>query len=477
MVVPADVESGLACACTCTGCGAKLVAKKGAMLAWHFAHHVVIATQSCVESAIHAAAKQVVLEHNWLQVPEMVVTVTGTTKYGKTVSKSRMLAPSRTIRFDYSCEEVWEATSSLRPDVVGYRGTRRLLVEMCFQHEVDDRKREKLADLGSPALEIDLSDLPFDADFAAVRTRVLDNLEYKEWLVYPGEREARVHLRLEVRQEVDALNLAEEAREAAQQRQVEARNREKERVEQAVVQANGQYRALPLIEKERLLREKLGIKGRWPYYLNKPSPEASAIGETARLWQAALFARFIYGKASSESRLEVQTLVEWVIGRFGMVKNRGADAGKAVQRYLAYLCACGFLEKSSYNPYAPAYFKVMHGGLQPPPRTPEIPATPVVVRRIVTDPRQSNLASVAKQTHWLWRASWPAPHAMRDAAKILLGSSPYKDALAATVETLTRATCPSELIILANTLTDQGVPPERTLAFLAEMGLALRVLR
>jgi hypothetical protein len=126
MVAPAEVESGLDCGCTCLGCGDKLIAKKGAKRAWHFAHHVVLATQSCVETGIHAAAKQILLENDWLQVPEKVVTVTDCTKFGATITESRPLRAARKIRFDYSRDEVWEAGSSLRPDVVGYRGTRRL---------------------------------------------------------------------------------------------------------------------------------------------------------------------------------------------------------------------------------------------------------------------------------------------------------------------------------------------------------------
>jgi hypothetical protein len=115
------------------------------------------------------------------------------------------------------------------------------------------------------------------------------------------------------------------------------------------------------------VREKLGIKGAWPYYLNKPSPEASAIAEPARVWQAALFARFVLGKADSDSRIVLETRVEWVIGRFGLVENRSADAAAAVRKYLAYLSACGFLEKSPYNPYGTPYYEVAHGDLQPPP--------------------------------------------------------------------------------------------------------------
>lgn len=478
MVAPGEVASGLDCGCTCLGCGDKLIAKKGSKRAWHFAHHVVLATQSCVETAIHAAAKQILLESNWLQVPEKVVTVIGHTKFGATPSKSRTLGPARTIRFNYSRAEVWEAGTSLRPDVVGYRGIRRLLVEMCFRHEVDEIKRRKIVSLGMPAVEIDLSDLVLDVDFDAVRERVLNDLSHKEWLFYPGQAEAEAELNLEVQREVEALERAYDAREAAQREKEEARRREKERVRQAIADANEQYRLLPTTEKERLVREKLGIKGTWPYYLNKPSPEASAITEPARIWQAAVFARFVLGKADSDSRIVLETLVEWVIGRFGLVENRSADAATAVRKFLAYLSACGFLEKSPYNPYGTPYYEVIHDDLRPPPRLPKKDSAGAASSLpVAVFPGKLGSPTISKTPHWLWRASWPARHEMLETSERLLDSSPYKEALRSIAYTLTQRNSPAEPITLAHRLEARGVPAEKTLDFLVELGLALKAFK
>jgi hypothetical protein len=470
MVVPAEVESGLNCGCTCVGCGATLIAKKGAKLAWHFAHHIELATDSCVETAIHAAAKQILLETNWLRVPSKVVTVSGLTKFGATCSKSRILGDARTIRFDHSEEEVWEVGASVRPDVVGYRGSRRLLVEMCFRHAVDEVKRQKLVLLGLPAVEIDLSDIPLDANFDAVRERVLNDLSHKEWLFHPGEEEARAELRLEVKKEVEALEQAYDAEVASERGKEEARLREKARVRQTIADANEAYRLLPSSEKERQVQETLGFTGAWPYYLNKPSPEASAIGEPARLWQAALFARFVFGKAKSSRPLEVDTLVEWVCGRFGVVDNRSAEVAVAVRKFLAYLRACGFLEKP-YNPYQAPHYEVVHGELQPPPRQPKKEPNKTVTPGTVGT---AAVSQPPRAPRWLWRASWPTREEMVETAGKLLEGATHKDILDDIAQNLTRWNCPDEPEELAQMVEAQGVPTETTLDFLVRLGVALR---
>lgn len=484
MHAPADVESGLPCGCQCPECGTTLVAKKGLENAWHFAHHNVIATQSCVETTIHAAAKQVLLDANWLQVPEKWIAVSGQTKSGTPHMKIEVLAPSRAIRFDYSREEVWE--TNLRPDVVGYRGDRRILVEMYFTHQVDDAKRRKLEAMGLPAIEIDLSELAMDAGFDAVRQRVLHDIAEKEWLFYPGEKEAKAALRITLDEEIAQLNLAhdlllaerqrEEDRQLAerqkkgevQQRKKAARQEEAERVRQSKADENERYRALPLAEKERLLCQSLGITGAWPYYLNRASPQASAIGEPPRIWQAALFSRFIFGKGVAESRLQVDTLLEWVIGRFGLVNNRATDALAALKQFLGYLRGCGFLEKSPYNPYETDYYKVVHDALTPPAR-PQKREVKLVVSA-------STVPTITKP-HWLWCANWPDKAEMLDTANTLLATSPHKDLLLRVVETLTPNSCPNEPLISALLLEARGVPRIVTFDFLVELGLAWKSSR
>jgi len=470
MVVPADVESGLDCGCTCVGCGARLIAKKGAKLVWHFAHHIELAIESCVETAIHAAAKQVLLENNWLQVPSKVVAATRRTKFGATCSKSRTLAEARTIRFDYSRDEVWEAGANVRPDVVGYRGPRRLLVEMCFRHAVDEVKRLKLVSLGLPAVEIDLSDIPLDANFDAVRERVLNDLSHKEWLFHPGEEEARAELLLEMQRDIEALEREYDANVTLERRKEEARLREKARVRQTIADANEAYRLLSSSEKERQVRETLAITGAWPYYLNKPSPEASAIGAPARLWQAALFARFVFGKAKSSRAIEVDTLREWVSGRFGVLDNRSTDVETAVRKFLGYLSACGFLEKSPYNPYQTPNYVVIHDELQPPPRQPKKEST----KPITSGASQVAVSQPPRAPRWLWRASWPPREEMLEKSHKLLDGSAHKEVLDDIARNLTRWNCPEEPVTFACMVEAHGVPAETTLDFLVQLGLALR---
>ena len=77
-----------------------------------------------------------------------------------------MLAEERIVRFDRITPEVWE--DGIRPDVVGYRGDRKLGVEMYFRHQVDDSKRGKFAQLMLPAIEVDLSDLGVSTGIDAI---------------------------------------------------------------------------------------------------------------------------------------------------------------------------------------------------------------------------------------------------------------------------------------------------------------------
>jgi hypothetical protein len=492
MVEPAEVDSGLACGCTCVSCGSRLVAKKGPEVAWHFAHHATSSSMTCIESAIHAAAKQILLEANWLRVPEKIVTVEGRTSYGKAHWKSTLLASARNIRFDCSKQEVWNPDASIRPDVIGYRGDRRLLVEMYFTHKVDVPKRKKLAALGLPAIEVDLSDFSLGVTLDDIRERVLEEVVFKEWLYHPGEKEAKAALRPELEAEIAELNRVYEAR-LAEQKKVEERHRREEEARlklalerrQNIAQAHERYRQLPRDEKERQLRETLGIKGSWPYYLNRPSPEAAAIDEQPLIWQAAFFARFVFGRKEKEKgsrppRIELDILQEWVTGRFGVVQDRSGDVLIALKKYLAYLRACGFLQMSEYNPYAATYYEVVHDGLEPRPRPPadKAPAKSVPgVFAPVTRQGASGSSPAGKVPHWLWRASWPERAVLYAELESLEAAGTHPSHLLRAIGGLVPSFRPPEPSAFAAKFEAEGIPSDSTLALLVQLGLALRVLR
>lgn len=373
MCAPADVQYGLACGCTCIGCGAPLVAKKGEKKRWHFAHHNVEMGNSCAESAIHAAAKQVLLEHNWLRLPGMRVVVFGQATSGQALEESSVLSEERVVRFERTCAEVWE--NGIRPDVVGYRGERRLLVEMYFRHRVDENKRRKIGKLKLPTIEVDLSDLDVSTGFDAIAQRVIHETRYKSWLFFPNEEQERQRLLVGLAARIERANREHQVEQAVDQKRQATRHRKLENDRKRREAANQRYRQMSHEDKERDLRERLGIAGRWPYYLCRKGDGASAIAEQAMIWQAALFSRFIFQRANSSFELKQTSVVQWILERFETGGCSPESVRAEVRLYLGYLAACGFLKKLSCNPYESQGYTVVHGALEPPaclerPRTP-----------------------------------------------------------------------------------------------------------
>lgn len=164
-----------------------------------FAHHGAAGTHACLEAAIHAAGKQALLDANGLFVPRYEIEVVDRSAEGEIIRLTSEMSAARRVRFDRSQAEV--AIQGVRPDVVGYRGNRILLVEIFVTHRVDESKQRKLDEQGLPALEIDLSDLPSRGaalGLDAVRQRVVDDPDHKRWLVHPGTLVAQAKLRAEL---------------------------------------------------------------------------------------------------------------------------------------------------------------------------------------------------------------------------------------------------------------------------------------
>lgn len=402
MCAPADVQYGLACGCTCIGCGATLVAKKGAKKRWHFAHHNVEMGNSCAESAIHAAAKQVLLEHNWLRLPGMRVVVFGQATSGQALEESSVLSEERVVRFERTCAEVWE--DGIRPDVVGYRGERRLLVEMYFRHRVDENKRRKIGKLKLPTIEVDLSDLDVSTGFDAIAQRVIHETRYKSWLFFPNEEQERQKLLAGLAARIERANREHQAEQAADQERQATRQRKLENDRKRREAANQRYRQMSLQDKERDLRERLGIAGRWPYYLCKKGDGASVIAEQAMIWQAALFSRFIFQRANSSFELKQTSVLQWVRERFETGGSSLESVHAEVHRYLSYLAACGFLKKLPYNLYESQGYTVVHGALEPPARL-ERPRTSFDNQPQPPVPAELAPAQLpALKEEWIWRA-------------------------------------------------------------------------
>lgn len=400
------------------------------------------------------------------------VAVSGETVSGLTLHESSVLSEERTVRFEHCCAEVW--TDGVRPDVIGYRGERKLLVEMYFRHQVDDEKRRKLSQLKLPAIEVDLSDLDVFAGFQAIRERVLHATAHKSWLFFPNEEEERQRLTAHLASRIKHANseyrvkeTAERAREAARQRKLdEDRMRRQD--------ATLRYRQTPLEEKERDLRKRLGIVGRWPYYLRKEGDGGRAIVEPVMIWQAALFSRFIFRKANRNFELKQALVLQWVLERFDTGCNSIEAVHAEVRRYLGYLSACGFLKKLPYNPYESQGYVVVHGELDPPARLQRSANVSSKQPPVLTVVKPSSQPSPVPAERWMWRASWPKwSEVAEEVASILAESAhaPYLEALLGSISLFNRPDNPLEC---AEILEEWGVPRDDVMSLLHKAGLVLK---
>lgn len=415
---PGDVaETGLACGCVCPGCGAKLLARQGSKRR-HFAHYNAPGSILCVERAIHGAAIQVLLKANRLAVPALVVYAEKTADSGIAVLRSFEMHRQETIVFDACEDEVTFSsadTGTIRTDVVGYYGQKKLLIEIRFTHPVDAEKLAKVERNGHAMIEIDVSSLRFDGKLASLERCVLDDLENKQWLYYPGSASTVQRLTEQVDAEIGTLNEEYEKdlakwrqADAARAAEVEQQRREKRRQseeaeaeKQAAIMARvAAYRNKPIHEKEEAILLRLRVNGDWPEHLCVEDPDNRAFSAPFRLWQAALFHQFIFEKPLRQT-IDSFEVAQWVKQWFGDASSGGYGCFNAVTAYLHYLTARGSLR---YHDYRRAYpsFVVINNKLNPPIPSHEVSRLSSFVHvSHNSDHRDRGPAEVR------WKENWP----------------------------------------------------------------------
>lgn len=148
-----EVSRGLACECVCPACKEPVVARQGDVREWHFAHASGTECDGGVESALHLAAKQILLESGGIVVPERRHTATATLPDGRSAT-GEAARPEAWIEF--TTVEAEKTVGPLRPDIIATAGTEVLFIEIAVTHYVDATKSQKLDSLGFPTLEVDL---------------------------------------------------------------------------------------------------------------------------------------------------------------------------------------------------------------------------------------------------------------------------------------------------------------------------------
>lgn len=313
---------GLACRCTCSQCGDRLVAKLGDQRQHHFAHEGVQACKGGDESALHRFAKEVFQSEGRFKVPK-----------AKAPKGEESVTISPALYVPYREAVLERGLGGIIPDITLVRdGKPPLLVEILVTHEVDRLKADKLEAIGLPCVEIDLSKTyqslgsgGFDRD-GVKQLLIHGDGEEKKWVCLPEilrekTRQVQEQWRLEEEKRLERARLAEELKRRA------AENlREKERLAQErrrrLDEMRGRNRKLRLDEllsadrlkaearrKEAALTDDpmwkrnsrtLGLdRNNIPYYLNVELEGEQLFTCHRAVWQSTLFDSWIFQKADA----------------------------------------------------------------------------------------------------------------------------------------------------------------------------------
>lgn len=141
-----EVESGIACDCTCPSCGGRLIAKKGTKMIHHFAHAVGESCEYGYETTLHMMAKDAFLKHKRVYLPAIPLI------------KGHTINASAYGRFyDILNVQLEKRLGGVVPDIILTTDIGEVIIEIYVTHKCDFEKRIKLKSLGIPALEVDLS--------------------------------------------------------------------------------------------------------------------------------------------------------------------------------------------------------------------------------------------------------------------------------------------------------------------------------
>lgn len=308
-----DVARGRACDCRCPGCGASLTAVKGPVRQHHFRHAIELDCEGAAESAIHRAAKQILRERKQVNLPEHRIEAEFFDSQGERHCAAEPVVLSGKVAvFDSVEEEV--GLPGMRADLLAIEGNRKLIIEIRFQHPVDDEKRAKIAAAGVSAIEIDLSDLLGEhiADWSAFWA-LINNRSRMTWLYNAKEKQAQEKLL----ERLPALKAARD-KEYEYWEQTQLR---KALSNMRFYRSAAHLAALSAEAEDHYIWQyyKRFLPSRWnelPTFVNLSVPNGDWIYKCdRRLWQTAIYSHWIVKKRKSFSLAYVDN---WLQDSFGL---------------------------------------------------------------------------------------------------------------------------------------------------------------
>jgi hypothetical protein len=168
-----EAERGLACGCICPSCESPLIARKGSVTAHHFSHYNGAECSHAVETALHLASKQILIDCLEITLPAVQINF-------DCHPDPIPISAARTFRLSEVRAE--HRTEDIVPDIVAYSDGHPLMIEIRVTHGVDEIKRDKIRRLGISTIEIDLSSVCRTFSRDELLAAVVHGTANKEWI-------------------------------------------------------------------------------------------------------------------------------------------------------------------------------------------------------------------------------------------------------------------------------------------------------
>ncbi len=167
LITAADAERGLACNCSCPGCGAKLQAHKGQIRKPYFSHYKGDDCGAGIETATHMLAKKIIENERRLILPELIVYPNWAAlgyidqQYQEVAtdihSKYKTVIVPAWKRINVEKVSLEKKLGKIIPDVTVEVGGRVLYVEIMVTHGIDEDKLELIKKKNLNVVEYDFS--------------------------------------------------------------------------------------------------------------------------------------------------------------------------------------------------------------------------------------------------------------------------------------------------------------------------------
>lgn len=380
LVEPKSVANGKACGCTCPGCSRPLVAyNQGKVKASYFGHLPGEECAKGVETAIHLAAKDALVQSKRMRLPPLLVGYHGIVLAQRPPLSNRVVelggpAHYESVEAETSVEvklpevpmpaqkglfedaeptsQVLLPSTQLRPDIRATKlGQADCVdwVEIRVTHPVGADKQRLMQQAGMRVIEIDLSRfLSSYASLQDIRTAVVDDVVGKTWVAHPQVPVAVASL-LEQEQRETERELLEHFRQeqlaqgSAQSKWARWIAEDDARVQLTMHSGSAQPLQEQLLAALRL-KLKLGSSSeRWPRHLDLNLHADGGCLVPPRIWLSQLYVDWVQGRPGA--RFFVSDLVGSVSRKFGVRSPYGHQhLNRSLERrVLPYWQACGLI--------------------------------------------------------------------------------------------------------------------------------------